>query len=143
MANRAEGAAGAGAGLSVSGLARPTPLSALCCRIVSYAWLPANWGGYGEDPISGEAIADALRFLSLLRPAIPLPDVGPSGDEINFTWEGDEHLIDVGLCGDGKIHYYARIPALRMDRADSPRLPTSRLPRELGNALEALPPADD
>ena len=116
----------------------PDPISALCIPIISYAFLPANWGGHGEDPIRGEAVADALRFLNLLPPRVPLPDVGPSGDEINFTWEGDDHLIDVGLCGDGQIHYYARIGHLGLDTARSLPFPASRLPRELLHGLTAL-----
>lgn len=60
--------------------------------------------------ISQHAIKDALKFISLLDSAIPSPQISAIDDgEINFWWNLPNIRIDLGMYGNNKYSYYARL----------------------------------
>lgn len=125
-------------------LAAPDPKAPLRQRILSYLALPAEPDDkdMAGNPIltpSEAAVNEALRFLDLLSPRVPLPVVGRADDgEINFFWRRDGVFIDVGFYGDGHIHYLAQVLSLALDESESMTFPTPSLPRSLSVAIASL-----
>ena len=121
------------------------PKSVLRLRIQSFLCLP-NLAGYdfAGNPVlnpSEETVKEALRFLDLLPPRIPMPIVGRADDgEINFFWRRTGVFIDVGFYGDGNLYYLARIEASDLDRDGMEPIRAPVLPRDLIVALAAVDP---
>ena len=56
-----------------------------------------NWDGYGAEPISNEAAADAIVFLRLLPSALPRPEIVPEPDgDIGLEWQRSDNSDDRG-----------------------------------------------
>lgn len=66
-----------------------------------------NWDGYGATPISRDSAVEVQRFLKLLPPQIPMPEILPEPDgHIGLEWELDHDCwLILSFSGDGKIHY--------------------------------------
>ena len=83
-------------------------------------------------PPSPSAINDALRFVDLLPAESPVPHVLVADDgEINFFRRRQGLFVDIGFCGDGQIHYYARVEAQGIDVDGSEPFSGRSLPRDL------------
>lgn len=80
------------------------------CTLAKFSQLPADWCGPGSNPPTHKAIADAANFLKMLNNSLlPEPIIAPSNDgEINFFWEKQGGIVDLGLYGNGTYSYYAR-----------------------------------
>lgn len=68
-----------------------------------------NWDGYGAEPVRGDTIEVACRFLEALPPSLPSPQVGaePDGD-ITFEWyKGPRRTLSVSVTATGDLHYAA------------------------------------
>ncbi|NKC16694.1 MAG: hypothetical protein GKR94_32225 [Gammaproteobacteria bacterium] len=66
-----------------------------------------NWDGYGAAAISQASLYNALRFLDLLPPSLPSPEVTPESDgTVGLEWyKGKDWLFSIDIGGDGKITY--------------------------------------
>lgn len=85
------------------------------------------------------AVKDALSFLDLLGPNVPLPRVSWADDgEIGFCWRIAAAFIDVGFYGNGQISYFARIPSAGIDSDGDEDFRPPSLPRSLASAIAAL-----
>lgn len=113
-------------------------------RIRSYLTLeepPEETDPAGNRAIypSVAAVDDAVRFVNLLPPRIPLPKVGRADDgEIAFVWRSDSVFIDVGVRGDGEIVYFARVERAHIDCDGTASITGSSLPRDLTAAIAAI-----
>jgi hypothetical protein len=69
--------------------------------------LEENWDGYGAPSVTLEACLDAARFIDLLSPSIPLPEIAPeSSGEINLEWyKSKDHIFVVSFSGDNTVAY--------------------------------------
>lgn len=74
-------------------------------KISEYAQLPQNWDSYGSDPISGEAIKTALRFLAEgPMELVPEPSVSPvPGGGLGFHWRVDSRDLELEFLPNGTI----------------------------------------
>ena len=137
-------------GESASVMTYPTPSltpddrDAIVNRIMAYLTLgapPEETDPAGNPVIypSAEAVNDAVRFVALLPPRIPLPRVGRADDgEINFVWRGEGVFIDVGVRGDNEIVYFARVERSRIDCDGAASITASSLPRDLAAAIVSI-----
>lgn len=75
-------------------------------KIASLRGLRENWDGPGSVAPSESAVSGALRFVSSLSPASPLPEISPAGDgEISLSWRDSSKFIDVSFFGETASAY--------------------------------------
>lgn len=67
----------------------------------------SNWDGYGGVPTTTEAREGALKFINLLAPDIPDPEITPgSGGEVTFDWYRSTRLIfSVSIADTSRLYY--------------------------------------
>lgn len=66
-----------------------------------------NWDGYGAMAVSPLVYYRAQRFLQILPPGFPVPEVGVDPDgEISLEWyRGPRKVFSVSLAGNGRLSY--------------------------------------
>ena len=88
---------------------------------------------------SADAVKEAVRFVNLLPPRIPLPKVGRADDgEINLIWRNGDAFIDVGVRGDGEIVYFARVERSGIVCDGTASIAGEPLPRDLAAAIVSI-----
>ncbi len=87
----------------------PSGEDKLHAELLTYLDLPEGWNGYEGEPVSFDAVIDAINFLTMRPDDIPLPypQIAPDG-EVGLYWRVDEVYAEVGFYGDGECSYYAR-----------------------------------
>ena len=85
---------------------RDTLIGAKLEHAQAQAALP-NWDGYGAAPVNAMSIEYAKRFLLLLPPASPMPEVEVDPDgEISFDWFGpNKSELTISFSPLGMISY--------------------------------------
>ena len=57
-----------------------------------------NWDGYNAEAITESSFKGALRFLYLLPPKIPQPEISPDiGNSFCFDWHKDNNSFSVSV----------------------------------------------
>ena len=76
-------------------------------KISEFSRLPANWDGYGSNPMSKDAIRAALRFLSEAPlQIISEPSVSPvAGGGLGFHWRVENRDLELEFLADGTVEY--------------------------------------
>lgn len=88
---------------------------------------------------SADAVKEAVRFVNMLPPRIPLPKVGRADDgEINLIWRNGDAFIDVSVRGDGEIVYFARVKRSGIDCDGTASITGEPLPRDLAAAIVSI-----
>ena len=66
-----------------------------------------NWDGYGAQPISLKAKAEAQRLVDLLPYWLAAPDVVPDPDgEMSLSWDlGPGHVFTLSVSPNGELSY--------------------------------------
>jgi hypothetical protein len=66
-----------------------------------------NWDGYGAAPISGEAKAQAQRFVEVLPIDLPVPLVVPDPDgDISLSWDfGLDRVFTISVGATATLSY--------------------------------------
>ena len=70
--------------------------------------LPADWNGYGEQPIALEAVAQTAKLLAGLGPSRLKPDIVPLSDggiQIEWSNAGRELEVEVGPLGETQAYF--------------------------------------
>ena len=72
-----------------------------------------GWDGYGADPVRGEAVAQARRFLDFLPEQLPVPDLGAEADGcVTLEWYASpDWVLSVSVSSDGQLVYAAILGA--------------------------------
>lgn len=90
----------------------PTALDLVFEKIRQLADLQPDWDGYASQAPAQEARDDAELFasfnvgiLELIRPTISAASDG----EVNYYWNNDKGLLDLGFYGDGTYSFYAEL----------------------------------
>ena len=67
-----------------------------------------NWDGYGAQPISHYTYMEAIIFLTLIPPSVPMPEVVPEpAGEIAFEWYKGKGRVFVASVGGQNVIKYA------------------------------------
>ena len=66
-----------------------------------------NWDGYGAKAVNGRTYLVAIRFLMLLPPESPVPEISIDTDgEVSFDWyRGPRQVFSVTIRGNGELAY--------------------------------------
>lgn len=102
-------------------------------KIAGYAARPQGWAGPMSVPASKASVLAANQFIDYLAllVAIPMPHVSLSSDgEVNFFWDNDGSMIDIGFDSAGRHSYFARLPDGTPFYGDGSSAP-ARLPRKI------------
>lgn len=110
-----------------------TAMHEIMYRVRPLAALKDGWDGYEGVPPTRTAIEDAEQFaihhLYAFEKAIPA--ISPASDgEINFYWENEAGLLDLGFYGDGSYSYFAKLAEGRELIEDSADI-SRQLPAEI------------
>jgi hypothetical protein len=80
-------------------------------RLAEYARLPANWDSYGSPPVSGVALAEALRLLVMAQDRlatagqgiVPYHTAPVPGGGVQLEWRGRDAGLEVLVGDDGAL----------------------------------------
>ena len=81
-------------------------------RLGQYLSYGENWNGYGENPITGQAVARTMSLLTKVAMDGPEPAVVPMSDggiQIEWHYGGTEIEIEVPP-GEGELSVYVTRP---------------------------------
>jgi len=101
-------------------------------RLREWQQKPEDWGPGTRWPAE-QAFEEAIAFVSKLpESALPELDMGIAEDgEINFSWNTDDIIIDLGFYGTRPCSYFARDKRDGRKMRDSAFDPADGLPDEL------------
>ena len=104
----------------------------LLARLREWQQEPEDWGPGTRWPAE-QAFEEAIAFVSELPEfALPELDMGVAGDgEINFSWNTDDIIIDLGFYGTRPCSYFARDKRDGQKMRDSAFDPADGLPDQL------------
>ena len=108
-------------------------------KIDSFSLLQSGWGSADSIAPTAITISHARQFVDLLPTGAALPHVSVAEDgEFNFLWRSDSVYIDVGIYGDGQIHYYVSSKVAGIEKDNSEPLSVYFLPKEIIAAIAAI-----
>jgi len=74
-----------------------------------------NWDGDGALPIDAGAKTGAVRFINLLGPTFPQPEITPTSGAITFDWYCDPRWIfSVSITDERRVHYAGRFDSTKL-----------------------------
>jgi hypothetical protein len=74
-----------------------------------------NWDGYDAPPITVAAKSEAIRFLGLLGPDIPNPEITLAPGAITFDWYNNPRWIfSVSVADNRRVHYAGLFGSAKM-----------------------------
>lgn len=96
-----------------------------------------NWDNDGAKAIPNIALRDAVNFIVMLPPGIPLPEVCPaSNGAVDFEWDFDDSRCNVEIFGNGSIVYAGYLA--EDDREYGTKPFKTAIPKTLINLLDRM-----